>query len=119
MSAAPAPIRCCRGCECTDRHGCEDGCWWVDLPSELGPLCSECAFLILLVNAGLVFDDDGGRYGLDEMAGPEGLGIVVLDKIAAELASAGAVIPQMDTAIDLDRIVIAAPDVTHRPGIQA
>lgn len=30
--------RACRVCGCTDRHGCPQGCWWVE-----ADLCSACA----------------------------------------------------------------------------
>jgi hypothetical protein len=31
------PTRRCRVCGCTDAHGCEDGCYWVE-----ADLCSQC-----------------------------------------------------------------------------
>lgn len=38
IDAAEIGTRRCRVCGCTDLHGCEDGCWWVE-----DDLCSNCA----------------------------------------------------------------------------
>lgn len=32
----------CRLCGCTENRACDGGCWWVDDPADLGPLCSTC-----------------------------------------------------------------------------
>lgn len=33
----PENMTACRVCGCTDRHGCPEGCWWVE-----DDLCSAC-----------------------------------------------------------------------------
>ncbi len=37
-------LRICRGCGCTDLHGCQLGCCWVllDIATPSG-ICSQCA----------------------------------------------------------------------------
>jgi len=45
----------CRLCGCTDWAACDGGCWWVDDPAGIGPLCSSCltdAELELLLECG-------------------------------------------------------------------
>lgn len=32
----------CRVCGCTFFDPCDEGCWWVQDPKSLGPLCSSC-----------------------------------------------------------------------------
>lgn len=43
--AFPEAVRACRVCGCTQERACDNGaygCWWVDDPLGLGPLCSSC-----------------------------------------------------------------------------
>lgn len=96
MSSATAQSGRCRGCGCTNSRACPDGCWRVAVSSECGPLCSECAYLVLLVDAGLVADDDGGLYALNDLASD--LGMAGIARVAAELASVGVVIPSKPAA---------------------
>ena len=32
----------CRVCGCSQFDACEEGCWWIPDPKDLGPLCSSC-----------------------------------------------------------------------------
>jgi hypothetical protein len=35
-------MRACRICGCTDDQACLGGCWWVEDPRGIGPVCSSC-----------------------------------------------------------------------------
>lgn len=42
VSLDDALVERCRMCGCTENRACDGGCWWVEDPLGLGPLCSEC-----------------------------------------------------------------------------
>jgi hypothetical protein len=44
----------CRGCGCSDDHGCPEGCWWAT-----PDLCSNCAELA--DDSDALYDEPGSR----------------------------------------------------------